>query len=164
MYHIFCIHSSVDGHLCSFQLLAIINKAAMNIVKHVALLYVGESFGYMVLLRKGNKIHTEASMDTKCRAKTEEKAIQRLSHLGIHSIYSLQNLTLLWISRNACQKEPDIASCLYRGPARALQMQRQMQASNHWNEHGIPSGGVRERTEGAEGVCNSIGRTTISTN
>jgi hypothetical protein len=35
MYHIFCIHSSVEGHLDSFQLLAIINKAAMNIVEHV---------------------------------------------------------------------------------------------------------------------------------
>jgi hypothetical protein len=32
MYHIFCIHSSVEGHLGYFQLLAIINKAAMNIV------------------------------------------------------------------------------------------------------------------------------------
>jgi hypothetical protein len=29
VYHIFCIHSSVEGHLGSFQLLAIINKAAM---------------------------------------------------------------------------------------------------------------------------------------
>jgi hypothetical protein len=35
MYHIFCIHSSVEGHLASFQLLAIINKAAMNTVQHV---------------------------------------------------------------------------------------------------------------------------------
>jgi len=47
MYHIFKIHSSVEGHLGSFQLLAIINKTAMNIVKHVSLLYVGASFGYM---------------------------------------------------------------------------------------------------------------------
>jgi hypothetical protein len=31
----------VEGHLASFQLLAIINKAAMNIVDHVSLLYVG---------------------------------------------------------------------------------------------------------------------------
>jgi hypothetical protein len=31
MYHIFCIHCSVEGHLSSFQLLAIINKAAMNV-------------------------------------------------------------------------------------------------------------------------------------
>jgi len=30
MYHIFCTHSSVEGHLGSFQLLAIINKAAIE--------------------------------------------------------------------------------------------------------------------------------------
>ena len=47
MYHIFCIHSSVEGHLGSFQLLAIINKAAMNIVEHVSSLGVGTSSGYM---------------------------------------------------------------------------------------------------------------------
>ena len=47
MYHIFCIHSSVEGHLLSFQLLAIINKATMNIVEHVFLLLVGTSSGYM---------------------------------------------------------------------------------------------------------------------
>ena len=47
MYHIFCIHSSVEGHLGSFQLLAIINKVAMNIVEHVFLLPVGTSSGYM---------------------------------------------------------------------------------------------------------------------
>ena len=47
MYHIFCIHSSVDGHLGSFQLLAIINKGSMSIVQHVSLLYVGASSGYM---------------------------------------------------------------------------------------------------------------------
>jgi hypothetical protein len=34
MYHIFCIHSSVEGHLGSFQILAIRNKAAINIVEH----------------------------------------------------------------------------------------------------------------------------------
>jgi hypothetical protein len=47
MNHISYIHSSVEGHLGSFQLLAITNKAAMNIVEHVSLLYVGDSFGYM---------------------------------------------------------------------------------------------------------------------
>ena len=47
MYHIFYIHSSVEGHLGSFQLLVIINKAAMNIVEHVFLLPVGASSGYM---------------------------------------------------------------------------------------------------------------------
>jgi hypothetical protein len=52
MYHIFCIHSSVVGHLGSFQLLAIINKAAMKIVEHVSSLPVGASSGYMP--RRGN--------------------------------------------------------------------------------------------------------------
>ena len=47
IYHIFCIHSSIEGHLGSFQLLAIINRAAMNIVEHVSLLHGGEYFGYM---------------------------------------------------------------------------------------------------------------------
>ena len=47
MYHTFYIHSSVEGHLACFQLLAIINKAAMNIVEHVFLLHVGASSGYM---------------------------------------------------------------------------------------------------------------------
>jgi hypothetical protein len=35
--YIFCIYFSVEGHLGSFQLLAIINKAAMNIVEHMSL-------------------------------------------------------------------------------------------------------------------------------
>ena len=43
MYHIFCIHSSVEGYLDSFLLLAIINKAAMNIVELVSLLRVRAS-------------------------------------------------------------------------------------------------------------------------
>jgi hypothetical protein len=47
MNYIFCIYSSVEGHLGSFQLLAIINKVAMNIMEHVSFLYVVASFGYM---------------------------------------------------------------------------------------------------------------------
>jgi hypothetical protein len=41
------IHSSVEGHLGSFRLLAIIYKAAKNIEEHVFFLPVGSSSGYM---------------------------------------------------------------------------------------------------------------------
>ena len=37
MYHSFLIHSSADGHLGYFQVLAIINSAVMNIGVHVCL-------------------------------------------------------------------------------------------------------------------------------
>jgi hypothetical protein len=39
-----------------------------------------------------------------------------------------------------------------------------MLAANHWSEHGVPNGGVREGTEGAaEGGCSQKGGTTVST-
>ena len=47
MYHNFYIHSSLEKLLGSFQLLANINKTAMDIVEHVSLLEVGATFGYM---------------------------------------------------------------------------------------------------------------------
>jgi hypothetical protein len=47
MNHISCVHSLVEEHLGCFQFLAIMNKAAMNIVEHISLWYGGPCFGYM---------------------------------------------------------------------------------------------------------------------
>jgi hypothetical protein len=55
-------------------------------------------------------------------------------------------------------------SCLPRGSARAWPIQKWMLTGNHRTDRGDPNGGVRERTEDAEEVCNPIGRTTASTN
>ena len=46
MYHIFFIHSSVDGHWGCFQVLALVNSAAMNIGVHVSF-WITVWSGYM---------------------------------------------------------------------------------------------------------------------
>ena len=46
MYHNFCIHSSVDGHLGCFHALAIVNRASMNIGVRVSFSILVSS-GYM---------------------------------------------------------------------------------------------------------------------
>ena len=46
MYHIFFIHSSVDGHLGCFRVLAIINSAAVNRGVHISFQIIVLS-GYM---------------------------------------------------------------------------------------------------------------------
>jgi hypothetical protein len=64
---------------------------------------------------------------------------------------------------STCQQEPDNSSLL-RGSASAWQIQNWMLTVIHWMEHRVPNEGARESTQGAEGVCSPIGRTTVWTN
>ena len=65
MYHIFCIDSSVEGHLGSFQLPRMTNKKPM-----------------------------EGVTEKKFGDDTEGKIIQRLPHLGIHTILNHHTQTI----------------------------------------------------------------------
>jgi hypothetical protein len=96
MYHIFCIHSSVEGHLGFFQFLAIINKAEK--IKKKEDQHVNTSF----LLRIGNKTPMKGVTETKFGPKTKGWTIQRLPHLGIHPIISYQMQTLLHMPAIFC--------------------------------------------------------------
>jgi hypothetical protein len=108
-----------------------------------------QSVGSLVLLRMGNKILTRGDTETKCGAETEEKAIQRLPALDPFHIEVPK-------PRHYCECQDVFTDrSLLRGSASAWQIQ---------TEHRLPSRGVRERTEGAEGVCSPIEGTTISTN
>jgi hypothetical protein len=99
MYHIFCIHSSAEGHLGFFpQLLAIINKAAMNIVEHVSLLQVGTSSGYMP--RRGLAGSISSTMSNFLRN------CQNYFQSGSASLQSHQQWRSVPLSLHPCQHLP----------------------------------------------------------
>jgi hypothetical protein len=45
--------------------------------------------------------------------------------------------------------------------ASAWQTQKWMLTVSYWMEHRAPKGGARESSQGAKGICNPIGGTTI---
>jgi hypothetical protein len=61
-----------------------------------------QSVDTLFLLRMENKIPMEGVTETKFRAKTEERTIQRLPHLGIHPIIQPPNQTLLHMPARFC--------------------------------------------------------------
>jgi hypothetical protein len=54
------------------------------------------------LLRMGNKIPMEGVTETKFAAEAEGRTIQKLPHLGIHTIISHQTQTLLHMPARFC--------------------------------------------------------------
>ena len=68
----------------------------MQFIHHMKLkMKEDQNVDSLILLRRGNKIPMEGGTETKRGVETEGKAIQRLSHLEIHPIYSYQTQTLL---------------------------------------------------------------------
>ena len=81
---------SVDCHIVLLAVSFALHKICNFMRSHLSILDFraeDQSVSALVLLRKGNKILMGANMEITCRAETEGKAIQRLSHLGIHPIY-----------------------------------------------------------------------------
>jgi len=119
-----------------------------------------QSVDAVVLLRRGNKnIHRRKYRD-KVWSRDWRKGHPETAPPGnpvhIHTVTKPRQYC--W-----CQEVHADRSCLLRGSARAWQIQRRMLAANHWTEKGIPTGRVRGRIEGAEGICHPI-RTTMPTN
>ena len=95
MYHIFCIHFNVEGHLRSFQFLATTNKAAMNIVDHVSCLQVGACSGYMPRSGiSGSSSRTRSKFWRNC---------QNVFHSGCTSLQSHQEWRSVPLSALPCQ-------------------------------------------------------------
>ena len=107
------------------------------------------------LLRMGNKIPMEGVAETKFEAKTKGWTIQRLPHLGIHPINNHQTQTLLHMPARFCWQDPDIAISCEAMPVPGKYRSGCSQSSIGWST---------VHKEGAKGVCNPIGGTTIWTN
>jgi hypothetical protein len=67
-----------------------------------------QSMDTLVLLRRENKIPMERDTETKYGAETDGMTIQRLTHMGIHSICSHQTQIILWMPTSVCWQETDI--------------------------------------------------------
>jgi hypothetical protein len=61
-----------------------------------------QSVDTSLLLRMGNKVPMGGVTETKFRAEMEGRTMQRLPHLGIHSINSQQSQALLHMPERFC--------------------------------------------------------------
>jgi hypothetical protein len=113
------------------------------------------------LPRIGNKIPIERVTETKFGAKTKVWSIQRLLHTEVHHQTPKADTTVHDIK---ILLKGSRYSCLLWGYASVWQIQKWMLTVIYRMKHRAPNGGDRESTQGAEGVSNAIGGTTIWTN
>jgi hypothetical protein len=92
-----------------------------------------QSVDTLFLLGRGNKIAMEGVTETKFRAETEGRTIQRLPHPGIHSINNHQTQTLFHIPTRFCRQDPDIAVSCEAMPVPGKYRSGCSQSSIGWN-------------------------------
>ena len=122
-----------------------------------------QSVDTLPLLRIGNKTPMEGVTETKFGALSK-----RMDHLepaisGDPSYSQLLNADTIAYTSKILLKGPRY-SCLLWDYAGALHTQKWMLTVSYWMDHWAPNGGARESTQGAKGICNPIGGTTLWTN
>ena len=93
----------------------------------------GQSVYTSCLLRIGNKIPMKGITETKFRAETEGRTIQRLPHPGIHPINNQQTQTLLHMPARFCWQDPDIADSCEAMPVHGKYRSGCSESSIGWN-------------------------------
>ena len=81
MYHNFCIHSSVDGHLGCFHVLAMLKRAAVNIGVHVS---------FSVLISSGYMPRSGVAGSYDSFIPSFLRSLHTISHSGCISLHSHQ--------------------------------------------------------------------------
>jgi hypothetical protein len=84
-------------------------------------------------------------------------------HAWVYNVCAVHHCVKVHLSEQAMQ-------CLYflkgtwQGELYLLRKNKWMLTVSYWMDHRAPNGGARESTQGAKGICNPIGGTTIWTN